>query len=193
MSHDVVALYSPHLVLCIASLVYNLHLAYSLLQWSKSQSLRLNREHAFALSSINSYVGCKTWLKLKVGIRSRYNHLVCHNIVGSGCLLANLLNGALKSVVRIGVNGECYTFAFFNITYISLVNICHNLHVGKVLCDSKQLWSREAGCNSLAFFYRFRQYYTVNRRCDSGITKVGLCALHLFLSRNHLLLSLCIR
>ena len=185
MSLQCVALKSPHLILTIA--INDFSVSNSLFSWSKAEGFSCSASHTLALSCINCYVGSKTWLKLQFCVWCANHNLICHNVVGSSSLQTNLLYCTLESVVRISIYGESYAFANSNIAYISLVDICHNLHVCQVFGYGKEFRSTEACCHSLSFLYALRNYHAINRRCDGSIAKVSLCTLHLFLCRLHAL------
>ena len=153
--HDRVALDGPHLVLCVRY-VHNLHLAHGLLLRSEAQRLRRHGEHALALGCVDCDVGGETRLQLQVGVRRRDNYLVRHEVVRRGSLLAHLLHLALESVVGVSVYGERHALALLHVAYVSLVNICHYLHVGEVLRDGEQLRRREACRNGLSLLNRLR-------------------------------------
>ena len=161
MSLQCVALESPHLILTIA--INYFFVSNSLFSWSKAESFSCSASHTLALGCINSYVGSKTRLKLQICVWCTNHNLVCHNVVGSSSLQTNLLYCTLESVVRISVYGECYALANSYVAYISLVDICHNLHVCQVFGYGKEFRSAEACCHSLSFLYALRNYHAIDR------------------------------
>ena len=180
MSSEGLVAEGPYLVLALA--IHNLHiLAHGFLGRSKTQSLVGYSEYATALLGVDGDIGCQTRLQLEVCIWSRYYHLVSNHIVGSSCFQAHLLYGSLEGVIRISINGEGNTVAFFHTADISLIHVCHYLHVGQVLGNGEEFWGVEACRYGLAFLYALRDNGTIDRRRDGSVAQVGLSLLYIFL------------
>ena len=103
----------------------------------ETQSLGRNSQHVVLLESVDSNVGCKTWLKFQIVVGGRDYYLVGNNVALGSSLLANLSNLSLKVIIGECIDCEANTLTYLNTAYISLVDICHHTHVGKVLCDNE--------------------------------------------------------
>ena len=104
----------------------------------------------------------------------RNAHVVGDDVLRRCRVEANLLDFAVKTAVREGVDGEAYLLAFSDSANIGFGKARIDAHLGEILGDLDQRWRLQAGGDGLPQVDNPVDDHAGNRRADHRVTQVDL-------------------
>ena len=124
------------------------------------------------LLSDDGHAGSHAGEELLVRIGGINDDGIGHHVACGGRFHADLVHGAFKHIVHVGIDSESHALSHFHLPNVGFVDVGFHLHLGQVVGQGEQSRRAERGSYGLAHFHGTVKDDAIDRRIDFGIAQI---------------------
>src|SRR5439155_7756797 len=114
-----------------------------------------------------------SWFQFQIRVAHSDDCVVGHNVLDGDWRVAHLDDLAVKSLHRKSVHCEIDVLIDFDDADIRFGDIRVDLHFGEIVCNREDDWRLQTGRDRLANINTARNHYSIDRRGDCAMVKIG--------------------